>query len=422
MRSLREREAEVIWHPFTQSGMEVTPLSVVAAEGSNLILEDGRKIIDGISSWWCNTHGHGHPELVKAAAKQFATLDHVMFAGFTHEPAVALAEALLKVLPQGFAKVFFSDNGSTACEVALKLALQFWSNQGLSKRRRIIALDGGYHGDTFGAMAVGARGPFSAPFDSMLFEVERVSIDDGEAALAHMRSLCESEEIAAFIFEPLVQGAGGMRMYDAALLDSYMAIAHEYGVLSIADEVMTGFGRTGALFASESLLLSPDIICLSKGLTAGSLPLAVTVCTQEIFERFISSDHSRTFFHGHTYTANPIACAVALVALNLTVAPECEAARKRIEHLHREAAEELSRIGYIENARVCGTILAFDLNMGDVPGYMSNIARQAFQFFIERGLLIRPLGNVVYCMPPYCITEGELASIYHAMRDFCAAR
>lgn len=414
------RDARCVWHPFTQVELADPPLPVVAARGTKLILHDGTELIDGISSWWCNTHGHGHPELVRAAANQMATLDHVIFAGFTHEPAIALAEELVEVLPHRFDKVFFTDNGSSAVEVALKMAVQYWHNQG-QYRTRIIALEHSYHGDTFGAMAAGARGIFAAPFEEMLFRVDRLSAEGTEQDLALCRELCESGQIAAFIFEPKVQGAGGMRVYPSAVLDSYMDILRTYGVVCIADEVMTGFGRTGPLFASSELRNAPDIICLSKGLTGGTLPLAVTACRNEIFDAFRSPDHSRTFFHGHTYTANPIACSVARASLALTLNPKCEARRREIEQSHTDFLARLEDFSHLSDPRVAGTIVAFTIRDSTIRGYTSSVSQRALRFFRERGVLLRPLGNVVYFMPPYCISGEELGVTYDALVDFCRA-
>jgi adenosylmethionine-8-amino-7-oxononanoate aminotransferase len=417
--ALIERDRNFIWHPFTQAGMYQEPLLVTAAKGTRLILDDGRELIDGISSWWCNIHGHGHPALVAAAATQFATLDHVLFAGCTHEPAITLAERILAALPRGFSKVFFSDNGSTAVEAAIKLAVQYWSNH-RQRRNRIIALTDSYHGDTFGAMAAGARGIFSAPFDTMLFHVDRVSTRGDVEDISMFERLCSENQVAAFIFEPSVQGAGGMIMYDTELLNKYREICREYDVLTIADEVMTGFGRTGPLFASSTLTTPPDIMCLSKALTSGSLPLALTVCSERIADAFVSPDHSRTFFHGHTYTANPIACAVANASLELTLSDECSRARVRIEEAQTRCADRLRHYTSLDNIRVRGTILAFDVRTDDQAGYTSAMSRSAGAYFRARGVLLRPLGNVIYFMPPYCITDSELSHTHTLLEEFAA--
>ncbi len=417
MSSLVARDKAFVWHPYTQSGFAIDPLSVVSAKGSSLVLEDGREILDGISSWWCCLHGHGHPALVRAAAEQFERLDHVIFAGVTHEPAVRLAERLCEVVPHCFQRVFYSDNGSTAVEVALKLAVQRARHRG-EKRATFLALEGAYHGDTFGAMAVGARSIFSAPFEEMLFSVEFLSPEGTERDMERARSACRSGEVAGFIFEPLVQGVAGMRMHDPGVLDRYASIVREYDGLCIADEVMTGFGRTGGLFASGEMTVAPDIICLSKGLTSGTLPLAVTMCREDLFSEFISHDHSRTFFHGHTYTANPIACTVALASLDLTTSTGCDEARARIAASHQRFVGRLRGEDGLSSPRAQGTIVACDLETAESGGYQHTAAQRARDFFIERGVLLRPLGNVVYFMPPYCVSDDELSRGYEAIVDF----
>lgn len=418
-QDLLERDRAAVWHPFTQSGMEQDMLDIARAKGASLFLTSGEELLDGISSWWCNVHGHGHPALVQAAAKQFETLDHVLFAGCTHEPAVQLAERILKVTPGELSKVFYSDNGSTAVEVALKMAVQWWFNRG-ERRSTIVALEDSYHGDTFGAMAAGARGLFTRPFDPMLFEVKHISIQCSQADLDLLEELCRSKQVAAFIFEPLVQGAGGMRMYNAEILNRYTAVCKQYGVLCIADEVMTGFGRTGPLFASSTLSVQPDIVCLSKGLTNGSVPLAITACTEAVFQGFFSPDHSRTFFHGHTFTGNPIAAAIALASLELSLSDDCTEARKRIHYAHRSCANALRSVPGVTSVRVTGTILALDVLDASSQGYVSSIRDRAMKFFRKKGILLRPLGNVVYCMPPYCTTEAQLARIHESIIEFAS--
>lgn len=419
MSDLCTRDRAVVWHPFTQSGLDQDMLDIARAKGASLFLTSGAELLDGISSWWCNLHGHGHPAIIKAAMRQFETLDHVLFAGCTHEPAVALAEALLRTTPGQLSKVFYSDNGSTAVEVALKMAVQWWSNRG-EHRTTIIALEDSYHGDTFGAMAAGARGLFTKPFDQMLFEVHHVSTRGSQADLDRLDDLCRSSPPAAFIFEPFVQGAGGMCMYSPDVLRQYLEICKQYGVLCIADEVMTGFGRTGPLFASSMLATPPDIMCLSKGLTNGSVPLAVTACTEEIFQGFISADHSRTFFHGHTYTGNPIAAAIAIASLELSLADACTEARQRIHEAHRRCAATLQSLPGIASVRVTGTILACDVCNTASRGYVSSVRDVAMRFFQEQGVLLRPLGNVIYCMPPYCISDAELSRIHSSIVEFVA--
>ena len=407
MSSLLERDKVCVWHPYTQTGFGVDPLPVIGAAGSALILEDGRRVIDGISSWWCCLHGHGDARLAKAASEQFLTIDHVLFAGVTHEPAVRLAERLIEVVPHNFSRVFYSDNGSTAVEVALKLAVQMWRNRG-ARRHKIVALEGAYHGDTFGAMAVGARSIFSAAFDELLFSVEYLSPNGGDGDFARCEELAREGAVSCFIFEPGVQGAGGMNLVDPQVLDRYCSILKSGGALCVADEVMTGFGRTGSLFATSELTVPPDLVCLSKGITSGTLPLAVTLCREELFNEFTSSDHSRTFFHGHTFTANPIACAVAIRSLEILQGEECGERRQVINRSHREFLSRLKDYPSVVNPRVKGTIPAFDIKQEGGSGYTSTLAQRAREFFLARGVLLRPLGNVVYFMPPYCITDSEL--------------
>jgi adenosylmethionine-8-amino-7-oxononanoate aminotransferase len=316
-------------------------------------------------------------------------------------------------------KVFYYDNGSTAVEVALKMAIQWWHNSGDS-RGTIVALTGSYHGDTFGAMSAGARGLFTKPFDQMLFQVEHLEVDQPEQAIASLESLCAAGQVAAFIYEPLIQGAGGMRIYSRYTLERLMDICKSYGVICIADEVMTGFGRTGPLFASSSLKTAPDIICISKGLTSGSVPLSATVCSDEIFKGFVSREMAHTFFHGHTYTGNPIAASIALASLKLTESDECASNRARIHAAHVKCAQELIALPTVSNARVLGTVIAFDLLDPEGKGYLSSVKDDASRFFRSRGVLLRPLGNVVYALPPYCITDEQLERLHRSMIDFAA--
>jgi adenosylmethionine-8-amino-7-oxononanoate aminotransferase len=415
--SLASRDRKSVWHPFTQHGLNEELLVVTRAVGAYLYLSDGTKLLDAISSWWCNLHGHGHPELVEVASRQFAKLDHVLFAGCTHEPAVELAEALLEATSRKFDRVFYSDNGSTSVEVALKMAVQWWYNQGKS-RSTIIALENAYHGDTFGAMATGARGIFSAPFNSMMFDVSYISTAGSSEDIEKLRSLVASDNIAAFIYEPLVQGAGGMKMYAEDALNSYLSICKEYKIPCIADEVMTGFGRTGPLFSSLTLQHSPDILCLSKGLTNGTMPLSATLCTARIYDEFLSRDHTRTFFHGHTFTGNPIACSVALKSLELTMTKDCENQRAQITEQNRQCSEQLAQYGSVLNPRFQGTILAFDLQTNDETSYTNSAKTKIMEFFRAKSILIRPLGNTIYCMPPFCTNPTDLKEAHEAILSF----
>ncbi len=423
--SLASRDKKYIWHPYTQARLDRDPIPVARGEGAWLIDEKGNKYLDAISSWWVNIHGHAHPYIAKRIAQQVKMLEQVIFAGFTHEPAVTLAERILNLLPGNFSKVFYSDDGSTAVEAALKMALQYWHNQG-KKKTKIIAFKGGYHGDTFGAMSASGRGVFTQPFSSLLFDVAHIEppVQGNEKlSVRHLKSLIVSRQppIAAFIFEPLVMGAGGMIMYDPEPLDEMMAICKRQGILTIADEVMTGFGRTGKLFACEYLKNQPDIICLSKGLTGGFLPLGLTACTENIFNTFHSEDRSKTFFHGHSYTANPLACAAAAASLDLVGKKDFMKSVRRINARHLAFKNELEKNISVSNARITGTILAFEFHASNsklsASNYLHPSRNRIYDFFIERGILLRPLGNTIYLMPPYCIKGGELDLIYEKVME-----
>lgn len=413
MTNLAERDQAVIWHPFTQMQTAPLPISIVRGEGSLLYGADGREYLDMISSWWVNLHGHAHPYIAQRVSEQLKTLEHVIFAGFTHPTAVELAERLLTILPQNQAKVFYSDNGSTAVEVALKMAFQYWHNLG-KPRRKVIAFENAYHGDTFGAMAVGGRSAFTAPFVPFLFDVDYlpVPIAGQEEAVLERAATLFTDEVAAFIAEPLVQGAGGMVMYQPDVLDKLFRLAQQQGSLVIADEVMTGFGRTGRLFASHYLQEKPDLMCLSKGLTGGTMALGVTTCTQAIYNAFLSDDKFKTLFHGHSFTANPLACTAALASMDLLVSDETQASIQRIAQQHTDFADQLATYSNVESIRQRGTLLAFDLKAGEQTSYFNNIRDTAYNFLLERNVLMRPLGNVLYLMPPYCTTNEQLAYVY----------
>ena len=378
-------------------------------EGAWLQTEHGR-LLDAISSWWVITHGHRHPRIIAAIKAQADRLDQVIFAGFTHQPAETLARGLIDIAPKGLAHVFYSDSGSTSVEVALKMALGFWRNQG-QPRNRIIALEHAYHGDTIGTMSAGARGVFNTAYEPLLFDVARLPFPQGRGCdtLAALEEMAKGA--AALIVEPLILGSGGMHIYGAELLAKMKKICERHGTLFIADEVMTGFGRTGTLFACEQAGITPDIMCLAKGMTGGSLPLAATLCTPEIFQAHYSPDRSRTFFHSSSFTANPIACAAACA--NLDVWRE-EPVAARIAALGEMQEAGLARFrddSRFENVRRLGTIAALDLKVPD-PGYLAGRGPELTAFFHARGILLRPLGNTIYIMPPYCVTAAELESVY----------
>lgn len=424
MDNLQEFDREHIWHPFTSLNEVEDTILIEKGEGIYLYSQDGRKIIDAVSSWWVNLHGHSHPKIAKAIADQANILEHVIFAGFTHKPAIQLAKNLLTILPDNQSKIFFSDNGSTAVEVALKMALQFWYNQGIFHRRKIIAFHGAYHGDTFGAMSVGERGSFTAPYSSYLFEVNHVNFPQSTNdvdVIKQFTALVDKNDVAAFIYEPLVQAAAGMRMYEASLLNALIDIAHSHDVICIADEVFTGFGRTGKLFASDYLPSKPDIIAMSKGITGGTLPLGVTSCTTRITDAFKSRDHNKTFFHGHSYTANPITCAAANASFELLMEETCHAQIKKISELHIAFREKIKHADAVLDVRCIGTILAIELNTAEGTSYFNDIRKEILTYFLQRNILLRPLGNVMYILPPYIIQEEQLREIYICIEEFLLA-
>lgn len=420
MSNLSEKDKKNIWHPFTSLKDAPEPILIERGEGIYLITPDGRKIMDAISSWWVNLHGHSHPVIADAVAEQAKKLEHVIFAGFTHQPAIRLSENLLSTLPEKFSKIFYSDNGSTAVEVAIKMAIQYWHNKGVG-RKKIIALEGSYHGDTFGAMAVGDRSIFTAPFSDYLFNVEFIQFPTNEntdSVLAHFKSLIDSENIAAFIYEPLIQAAGGMRTYSSSTLNKLLELAKQNEVLCIADEVFTGFGRTGKLFASDHLSEKPDLIALSKGLTGGTLPLGVTAVSQKVFTAFDTSEITNTFFHGHSFTANPIACAAANASFDLLLADSCQQRILEITEQHENFADEIRSSTVVAEVRTLGTIIAVELMSDESTSYMNPIRKHIYSYFLERDILLRPLGNTFYIIAPYCVTRQELEKIYSAIRQF----
>lgn len=407
-----------VWHPFTQHAVQPDPTLIARGEGAWLEAADGRRIFDAISSWWVVTHGHRHPRIVQAIKDQVDKLDQVIFAGFTHEPAEKLARHLVAITPPELEYVFFSDSGSTSVEVALKMALGYWRHLG-AKRSRILALEGAYHGDTIGGMSVGERGVFNAPYDPLLFDVERIPFPVSgreQATFDALDAACKRGDVAALIVEPLILGAGGMLIYPPAVLAEMKRVCEVHNVLFIADEVMTGWGRTGTLFACEQAGIAPDIACYSKGLTGGSVPLAVTLCRAGIFDAHYSTDRSKTFFHSSSYTANPIACAAALANLEIW---QREPVMDRIDSLATMHKERLARFRgdrRFADVRQIGTIAALDIVAKDA-GYLADIGPRLYRGFLARGLLIRPLGNTVYLMPPYSTTASDLDQAYNAIDE-----
>lgn len=413
-----EKDSKYIWHPFTKQPAK-NLVHIVKGEGCYLYDEEGKKYLDGISSWWVNLHGHAHPYIAEKIAEQARNLEHVLFAGFTHTPAIAFAEKLIQWLPHSFSKVFYSDNGSTAVEVALKMAIQYWHNRG-EKKTGIIAFENAYHGDTFGAMSAAGSNTFNLPFAPLMFEVNQVKVPTEETlqeSIAAFKKLVETGNIAAFIFEPLIQGSCGMLMHQPEHLDVLLAMAKEHKIICIADEVMTGFYRTGKPFASSYLNESPDIICLSKGITGGFLPLGVTAVKEKIYEAFPGNESSKTFYHGHSYTANPIACAAALASLDLLQKDSCKAQIEMISNLNIAFKNRIETHHFVKEARTCGTILAIELQTNEETSYHNSIRDFAYEFFLTKGVLLRPLGNIVYIMPPYSITKTELEFIHQTMKE-----
>jgi len=426
---LIQKDQQYIWHPFTPQKPQPEVIGIVKGQGSLLFDEEGKQYIDAISSWWVTLHGHGHPYIAEKLFQQALTLEQVIFAGFTHAPAVNLAERLIGILPGNFSKVFYSDNGSTATEVAIKMAIQYWKNRGeiesgkskieneIHPRKKILAFKNSYHGDTFGAMSVSDRGVFTLAFHDMLFEVIFIDTPTTEN-IGDMKAIIHAhgQEIACFIYEPLVQGAGGMKMTDPYLLNELLNTAKLNEIICIADEVMTGFGRTGRFFASEYLQKKPDIICLSKGLTGGTMALGVTACTDKIYSAFVTDNKLHTFFHGHSFTANPLACTAALASLDLLEKENC---LENIQWICEQQAGFIDSLRNneelypkkIHNPRQIGTIAAFEISSGE-DEYLNNISGTITRKCMDQGVYLRPLGNTVYIMPPYCITQNELEKVY----------
>lgn len=420
-----------VWHPFTQEALDPPPLRVVRAEGVYLYIEDGRRLIDAISSWWVNLHGHCHPAIMTAIAEQSLKLDHVLLAGFTHEGVEELSFRLGNFLPEHLEHIFFSDNGSTAVEVALKMALQYWEKRGHAKKRSIVALEHAYHGDTAGAMSVSADSSFTDPFRDLRFPVQRVhSAYCYRCPVGKTRATCDidcldklarlleekRDEIAAVIVEPLLQGAGGMIVHPIEFLQRTRKLCTEHNVLLIADEVLTGFGRCGAMFACNLANVVPDLMCLSKGLTGGVLPMGATVSTAEIHDAFVSADRTRTFYHGHSYTGNPLAAAAGIASMKIF---ESEPVLERIQTIGAIQRERLAAIQNhpaVAEVRSIGSVAAIELRAEDA-GYSSELRLKLYKFFLDRGVLLRPLGNIVYVLPPYAISAHDLHFVHDQIAE-----
>lgn len=415
--NLAQRDGKHLWHPLTQHHTAAKPLAIVKAKGALFQDDMGKTYIDGIASWYTAMYGHGNPHITAAMTKQMQELDFVMFSGFTHRPAIELSERLMQILPNNQAKIFFNDNGSTAVEAAIKMALQYYHNQG-KKRDTLIAFEDGFHGDTFGAMSASGLSSYNGPFEDFLLKVERIPAPTDtnlEQVLARLETILENNHCAAFVFEPLVQGAAGMKFHSAKGLDTLIASCKKANVLCVADEIMTGFGKTGKNFACDYLDHQPDIICLSKALTAGMFPLSITSCTQDIFDAFLSDDVAKGFFHAHTYSAHPIGCAAALAGLDLLQSAQLLERRVDIQKQHRAFVRNVHVHPKVQNARSLGVILAIDLKLN--TDRYGKLRDRLYAFFMQRGINLRPLGNTIYVLPPYVITDAQLKKIYSAIKE-----
>ncbi|MBL1280145.1 MAG: adenosylmethionine--8-amino-7-oxononanoate transaminase [Fluviicola sp.] len=418
--NIQQKDKNHVWHPFTQHHTAKNHLEIIKAYGVYLEDASGKKYIDANSSWWVNTHGHGHPHIAKAINEQFTTMDHIVFAGVTHPKAVELADRITSILPDHLEKVFFSDNGSTAVEVAIKMVMQYFYNKG-EKKNRFLAMNGSYHGDTFGAMSVGQRGYFNKPFEPFFFDVDTIDFPNGEneqAILENAKGLFATKEFAGLIIEPLVQGAAGMRMYSAEFLDQLTALAQENDVLVIFDEVMTGFGRTGKMFSLDFCQNKPDLVALSKGLTAGVMALGLTIASNKIYDAFLSDDIGKALLHGHSFTANPIACAVACANLDIFEEKKTWQRINDIIAWNEDFAKQLAQLDNVENIRQQGTIIAFEVKTGEENSYFSDVKTKAYDFFLENGILLRPLGNTIFVNAPYVIEEEEYGEITGSILNF----
>lgn len=415
--TLKDRDKKHLWHPLKQHQLQPESLAIVKAKGSILTDEDGNKYIDAIASWYTCMFGHCNDYIIKKVHLQMQQLDQVMFSDFTHEPAVKLSEELIKILPKGQNKIFFNDNGSTAVEAGIKMALQYYFNK-KEKRSTFIAFENGFHGDTFGAMSVSGLSVYNGPFEDFLIDVKRIPTPNGSNTseiLNQLKSYISHDDIAGFIYEPLIQGAAGMKIHDANGLNDILALCKDHNILTIADEVMTGFGKTGKYFASDYINTKPDIICLSKALTAGLIPMAITSCTQNIYNAFLSNDIAKGFFHCHTYSGNPIACAAAIAGIELLTSDTIQENIKRIIASHKRFNERIKKHSKVKSTRQLGVIFALDLNT-KTERY-GDLRDKLLKFFMNRGVFLRPLGNTIYIQVPYVITKQELEKVYQVIEE-----
>lgn len=414
-QNLSERDKKHLWHPLTQHKLSPDMLAIVRAKGSILYDEEGKEYIDGISSWYTSMYGHCNPLITNRVAEQMQQLDQVVFSGFTHEPAIKLSEELIKILPENQQKIFFSDNGSTATEIGIKMALQYHYNLGNS-RKVMLAFEEGFHGDTFGAMSVSGLSVYNGAFEDHFIKVVRIPVPTGKnnmAVLDQLHQMIKKNDLAGFIYEPLVQGAAGMKIYDSEGLDEILRICQQNEIICVADEVMTGFGKTGKNFASDHLSAKPDIMCFSKALTAGLLPMAITSCSQKIYDAFYSTEISKGLFHGHTYSGNPLACTAALAGLELLASEEIQENIQRVIASHQKFYSKIKDHPKVKNIRMLGVIFAFELDV-EMERY-GDLRNQLFQHFMNSGVFLRPLGNTIYILAPYTISTLELKTVYSSI-------
>jgi len=412
--NLSQKDKLYNWHPYTQHKTAQDFPAIVKGKDALLWDENGKEYIDAIASWWVNPFGHSNQVIADAIYKQLTTLEHVLFGGFTHNVAVELAEKLLSILPNNQKKIFYSDNGSTAVEVAIKVALQYNYNKGI-KKTKIIAFEDAFHGDTFGAMAASGISFFTEAFKGSLLEVTRIPVPNNEnknQVLQQLENLVKTNDYTAFIFEPLVLGAAGMVMYQPEVLNQLITICKQNNVFTIADEVMTGFGKTGKTFACDYLVEKPDMMCLSKALTGGTIPMAITTFSQEIFEGFYDDDTNKALFHGHTFTANPTGCAAALASISLLENQEMQVNIQRINQSHLEFENKIKNHPKVKTTRVLGVIFALEIKTESQESYYGTMRNKLYNFFIERGIILRPVGNIIYILPPYIITKNQLQKVY----------
>lgn len=417
--NLSEKDQLYHWHPYTQHKTTGLLPAIVKGDGALLWDENGKEYIDAIASWWVNPYGHSNKFIADAIYEQLTTLEHVLFGGFTNKPAVLLSEQLMKILPSNQKKIFFSDNGSTAVEVALKASLQYFYNRG-ENRKTVIAFEDAFHGDTFGAMASSGITFFTEAFQGSLINVIRIPVPIAGVESKSKEALenaIQTNECAAFIFEPLVQGAAGMVMYAPEILDEFIAICKAKNIFTIADEVMTGFGKTGKTFACEYLTQQPDMMCLSKALTGGTIPMAITTFTQEIFNGFYEDDTNKALFHGHTFTANPTGCAAALASLQLLQSESIQTNIKRVHHSHLDFQSKIKSHSKVKTTRVLGVIFALEIVSETKESYYGTMRNKLYNFFIENGIILRPVGNIVYILPPYTITDAQLEKVYQVVEN-----